>query len=228
MAYVRKTQTLLEDVANKVDRMMREQLADLPERKDPENGTPLYDELAGKVMSDIWKEAPELRGKLPDDWYTSVSSVRFKLVLPEDEQHTVRHNTMSFDLNSSTPFQCPPRYDGYWADATVINREELSAESQKWYDSQVDIEVTREDLRRQYVKVKRQVVRFLDNSASLNAALKEMPEIKAYIPEHYLSRVAEKVVREKQVAVKVKDALKIDKDAIAGLSVAHRISQAGR
>ena len=80
MAYVRRTQQLVESVRNTVDRMRQSEVNKIHKNSEIEIDTPLHQEVRKAVEVELWQEAPELLNKIPDQWckHEDVYTVRFR------------------------------------------------------------------------------------------------------------------------------------------------------
>ena len=78
--------------------------------------------------------------------------------------------------------------------------------------------------------IKEQLTSFMGKHASLNTAIKELPELEMYVPQEYLDRLAEETVKHKKVfplANDDDDEVKVDVEAITRAAIAHRITSSG-
>lgn len=220
MAYVRKTQTLIDDVANTVDSMMQAELGKRIKQTSFEIGTPLHDEVVNLALKVEWHEAPELMGKLPDSWCYPASHCRLKFDNGDD------YNAIRVDLDTSenNRLMFPPKYDR-WKDI-VINQSDWTPLITKWITEKQKQLAENAETRDMFGDIKRQLEDFLGRHASLNSAIKEMPELKLYVPDEYISKLEQKTApRSKTPTVSIVEELDIDIDNITRLAVAHRITK---
>jgi hypothetical protein len=114
--------------------------------------------------------------------------------------------------------------ESYRVDVEVYDDECTGALS-TWVDKEIANQAQRRTVQQQYREVERQVIGFLRTHASLNAAIKEMPEIEMYVPAAYISKmheaVAPRVKKEEQQSA-IHD-LGIDRNALAAVAIAHRV-----
>ena len=75
MAYVRKTQELVDGIRNQVRTMSKAAREPYSDRE-PSAGSPEYDILREAVIDASYVDAPHLKGKLPDSWLSKPSRVR--------------------------------------------------------------------------------------------------------------------------------------------------------
>ena len=95
-----------------------------------------------------------------------------------------------------------------------------------WLDDANTRNTERGVIAEQYRTIEDQLREFMNQHASLNAAVKEMPEIEMYVPEKYISKLREATApRTKKSAQPSNVAdIGIDRDALATIAIAHRIT----
>ena len=66
--------------------------------------------------------------------------------------------------------------------------------------------------------------------ASLNTAIKEMPELKLYVPSHYIEKLEkqENRIKAKPKAPTTDDDVAVDVEALTRAAIAHRITTANQ
>jgi len=217
MAYVRRTQQLVEDVRFKVSNMEQ---AEFRKNKtvNVDLGTPLYDNMRTAALNSVWVEAPELKDKLPKDWCRMESnmSITFR---GEGEMGVVSH---TLESETGDKFKLPPNYSRW--DATEIKSSEVTPLIKEWVTKEYDRERSNKETMDLFGNITKQLTDFLESHASLNTALKEMPELEMYVPDEYLEKIKEKTVRVKKEKEDVVDKLDIDVEALTRAAVAHRIT----
>jgi hypothetical protein len=94
-----------------------------------------------------------------------------------------------------------------------------------WVQSHSSGAAQRKIISDQYREVERQVIGFLRTHASLNAAIKEMPEIEMYIPDSYIRKMHEATAprQKKEQQQSNIEELGIDRNALAAVAIAHRV-----
>ena len=77
--------------------------------------------------------------------------------------------------------------------------------------------------------IKEQLTTFMSKHASLNTAIKELPELEMYVPQGYLDRLAEETVRTTPTKKELvdDDGVELDMEAITRAAIAHRITSSG-
>ena len=82
----------------------------------------------------------------------------------------------------------------------------------------------RNAVREQFKVVENQLHAFMQQHASLNAMLTEMPELEMYVPDRYMTKVRAKSEPRAKVErpTNVQD-LNIDVDALAAAAITHRM-----
>jgi hypothetical protein len=215
MAYVRTTQTLLSDLHSRVMRMMEAKIEQVTKYGFTSHNE---DKLLEAIAKQQWHKAPELRGKLPEEWCRrSDSRVNVKVKLSDDIGSVVVHHKV-FD-EDKRPW-LPPVGTNYHFD---VDRQHFDSEGLEVLKAIKQSDVTKEEIREQFSKLSRDLREYLGAHTSLNQALKDMPELALYIPQKYIDKV-EAATPKKQSTRKKVEAPNIDRQAIAAQAIAHRIS----
>ena len=98
----------------------------------------------------------------------------------------------------------------------------------EWVDERYKQDKNKGETLDMFTDIKSQLTSYLESHASLNMALKDMPELEMYVPQEYLDRIAEETVRvKKEKEESAVTALGIDVDALTRAAVAHRITSSG-
>ena len=221
MAYVRKTQTLVDDVANTVNSMMHAELGKLKKANDVSIGTDLHRDIAELYLKESWKLAPDIKDKMPDEWCKLVDSIEIKFVNGDDYNNIMTQ--IGFPDNDK--IKLPPTYNRY-NDRLEIQESSCTGLVKEWLVKQHSLDSQRSQTRDMFNGIEKQLTKFLDRHASLNSALKEMPELKLYVPDDYISKLEQKTApRSKTPTISTVEELDIDIDNITRLAVAHRITK---
>jgi uncharacterized membrane-anchored protein YhcB (DUF1043 family) len=222
MAYVRRTQTLIESVEHKVEIMRDAELRALSKTKEHVDiGTPLHIEMVKTVEDTLWQEAPDLKSKVPDSWVRKESSISVSF-RREGSMDAIRE---TIESSSDDKIKLPPSH-GRW-DTVEVTEKFMQPLVKGWVDRRKKVERKQQEVHDTFENIRKQLVSFLGTHASLNTAVKDMPELELYLADEYLKRLAEKVVRSKPNATPKVEELGIDLDAITRAAVAHRITSAG-
>ena len=111
MAYVRKTDTLVNDIIGRVQDMSR--TAQQPYQTDTlEVGTPEYNDMRNAVVDRTWAAAPDLKGKLPDDWCGTPR--RVDVILRDTNDGTVAR--FGIENTVANPIRLSPEYASHYPD----------------------------------------------------------------------------------------------------------------
>ena len=176
MAYVRKTETLIDDVVRRIRNMAAKALG-VYESKSIEIDTAEYAAACEAIHTAAYRDAPQLRGNLPESWLFKTE--RINLRIKDHSGNTIAR--AGLDAPEHRKFEVPRHMKDSWS---------------------VDVD-----------------------HASLNAAIKEMPEIELYVPDQYLRKmheaVAPRVKKEEQQSAITE--LGIDRNALAAVAIAHRV-----
>lgn len=217
MAYVRRTQTLVDDVAHNIENMRNDEVYKLHKRASVEMGTPLYDDVRKAVEASIWSEAPDLFDKLPKAWcrFEDSMSVTFR----GDARSELIQETLEFPTDDK--IKLPPSFSRW--DTVRVTSKQFTPLIEQWVSDRYEQEFKRQETVDLFGNIKQQLKDFLMSHASLNAAVKEMPELELYVPQEYLDKLAEKTVRVKKEKTTASD-LNIDVDALTQAAIAHRMT----
>ena len=214
MAYVRTTQTLLENLHKRVMQMMENKLRSVTSYGFTSHNE---DKLCEAIAKQQWSKAPELRGKLPEEWCRR-SDLRIDVKVKLSEDSAVRIHHKLFDENKRALL--PPMGSTYSFD---VDRHHFDDEGLEILKAAKQSDVTKTAIQEQFNKLSRDLREYLGAHTSLNQALKDMPELALYIPQEYLDKV-EAAAPKKQSTRKKVETPNIDRQAIAAQAIAHRIS----
>jgi hypothetical protein len=223
MAYVRKTQELLEDVRKQV-REMKDRELTLVGTKSIDSSAPIYTALRNAIQEEAWHIAPSLRTQMPKEWCTKKTEAYVTYTMPDGAKST----RLSFQTSETDPMYLPPKIDN-WRYECNVGRAQATPELDKWYEEASNREKQAQEIAERYATIDTQLNRFLDSHASLNAALKEMPQLEMYIPQKYMDkfRAASAPRSAPKAAPTNVEELGIDRDALAAAAIAHRIATSG-
>lgn len=237
MAYVRRTDTLMYEVINKVRDMERVALNPY-DIEGIKADTPEYNELYHIVEDVVWKEAPELKGKLPDEWleYCTYKEVRLKIPNPADP--TDRNTTLTVDVkvpDGAASFKLTPQYnerDRYYGRPTAsvsLDAEDVPPLTTKWFEDRAAKVEKRKEIADEYHDTANKLSAFMKAHASLNTMLEAMPAFEHYVPQSFMDRLRKPNKKRESNGVKITIAeeLNIDTNKLASMAVGHRMLTAG-
>ena len=220
MAYVRRTDKLIDGIKRKISQM-RSKAESIHASGDVELGTPMYDEVKAAVSKEAWQLYPALQDKMPDAWCYFTERVQVRL--EDADGHRVKSLTLSTPDNAKMRLPCKP--STYYDEVSVVY-EHQSCELRRWVSEeqsrQAEVRATRE----QYEDVERQIMAFLMTKTSLNAALKEMPELELYVPDEFMEKFREPNTPRTKGAGEEHPVVEVDRGQLAALGVAHRMMSA--
>ena len=222
MAYVRKTDTLVQDIKRKV-REMKQSALNTYDHPNPEIGTPLYKTMKDDIIKAAYASAPELLGKLPDDMLKKCESVSAQFY---NETETKEAN-VDFHSASHDRFFIPySRNNRSYFPSVSIKIEQCSPETQAWVAEELSLNKKRAEAVSKFEDIEYQIVNYMDQHASLNTAVKDMPELELYVPSHYVTKLhaANEPRTAKKQKVNTAEALDIDVNVLASVAIAHRIT----
>jgi hypothetical protein len=223
--YVRKTMTLVEDIRNSVDSMKHKQIDKLYKGTSIELDTPLHHEVRKVIEKVLWKEAPDLMDKMPEKWCKMEDSVQviFQYEPPSNSTN------IQFEVSNEDKLKLPPTYSRYGRDC-VIGKSDATPLIKEWLAGIKDEDSAKRETKDMFDGIKEQLTSFMGKHASLNTAIKELPELEMYVPQDYLNKLAEETVRtkpQKQELDDDDDDVKVDVEAITRAAIAHRITSSG-
>jgi len=224
MAYVRITDTLVKDVKRNIA-MMSSKAEALYKTDTPEPGTPLYEKIVEAAMASAWSAAPHLRGKLPQCWVRPLDSLYVRFLDDDGSCHI----TVSLVPAFAGSFEVPPADDRFsYSDRLTVKLSSPEAQDpliKQWLNEEAYRAEKRREIVIEYREVQHQINAFLRSHPSLNAALKEMPELELYVPASYMdkyrAKAAPRAKPEKSTAV---EEIGIDRDKLTALGVSHRVT----
>jgi|TARA_R110002124_G_scaffold138488_1_gene301966 hypothetical protein len=222
MAYVRKTETLIDDVVRRIRNMAAKALG-VYESKSIEIDTAEYAAACEAIHTAAYRDAPQLRGNLPESWLFKTE--RINLRIKDHSGNTIAR--AGLDAPEHRKFEVPAHKAkaNSWSVDVDVYADECTGALAMWVQAHTTKTEQRSTIETQYREVERQVIGFLRTHASLNAAIKEMPEIELYVPDQYLRKmheaVAPRVKKEEQQSAITE--LGIDRNALAAVAIAHRV-----
>ena len=221
MAYVRRTETMLEDTTRNI-RKMGDKALEMYEENSIEIDTAEFSAACEAIQTAAYRDAPILRGNLPQAWLFKTDRIRLKVI--SSAEHGTKVSTY-LSVPEHRKFELPLHMkESYRVDVEVYD-DECTGALATWVEKEIANEAQRRTVQQQYREVERQVIGFLRTHASLNAAIKEMPEIEMYVPAAYISKmheaVAPRVKKEEQQSA-IHD-LGIDRNTLAAVAIAHRV-----
>ena len=224
MAYVRKTDTLVAAINKKVVDISNTAQA----RYDVDAvvfDSAQQSELVEAAHLSAWSEAPELRHTMPKGWMINADEATLRIYGPADEQGI---NTMAMAKTIHGTFKLPHTRDSRsYRPAVDVLYQYLSTSIKDVVSQSADKAKKQSDIKAKFQIIREQLKCFMDQHASLNTALKEMPQLEMYVPDGYMHQIrAESAPRAKAEQRSNVVDLNIDVDALAAAAITHRIATA--
>ena len=232
MAYVRKTDTLVQHILHKVRKMS--ETAQKPYSADTlTKDSAEYDAIRNCIESVSWKGAPQLQQQMPDEWLDGLKAknVDVRIVAPEscpDSGDVNIYLEGDFTL-SPAHASAGHSYSGNRGKMT-LEEADFPPLLMTWFKSGKSNESIKKSLQDKFNKVESQLKSYMQQHASLNTAIKELPELEQYVPEEYMEKLHApsaprgKVQRAEKTTV---EDLGIDRDALTSAAVAHQLTRDG-
>ena len=232
MAYVRKTDTLVQHILHKVRKMS--ETAQKPYSADTlTKDSAEYDAIRNCIESVSWKGAPQLQQQMPDEWLDGLKAknVDVRIVAPEscpDSGDVNIYLEGDFTL-SPAHASAGHSYSGNRGKMT-LEEADFPPLLMTWFKSGKSNESIKKSLQDKFNKVEEQLKSYMQQHASLNTAIKELPELEQYVPEEYMEKLHApsaprgKVQRAEKTTV---EDLGIDRDALTSAAVAHQVTRDG-
>lgn len=232
MAYVRKTDTLVQHILHKVRQMS--QTAQKPYSADTlTKDSAEYDAIRNCIESVSWKGAPQLQQQMPDEWLDGLKAknIDVKIVAPESCPDSGDVNIYLEGDFTLSPAHASAGHS-YSGNRGKITLEEADFPPllMTWFKSGKSNESIKKSLQDKFNKVEEQLKSYMQQHASLNTAIKELPELEQYVPEEYMEKLHApsaprgKVQRPEKTTV---EDLGIDRDALTSAAVAHQLTRDG-
>ena len=232
MAYVRKTDTLVQHILHKVRKMS--ETAQKPYSADTlTKDSAEYEAIRNCIESVSWKGAPQLKQQMPDEWLDGLKAknVDVKIVAPEscpDSGDVNIYLEGDFTL-SPAHASAGHSYSGNRG-KMELTEADFPPLLMSWFKSGKSNESIKKSLQDKFNKVEEQLKSYMQQHASLNTAIKELPELEQYVPEEYMEKLHApsaprgKVQRPEKTTI---EDLGIDRDALTSAAVAHQLTRDG-
>ena len=230
MAYVRKTDTLVQHILRKVRDMSS--TAQKPYSADTlTKDSAEYEAIRNCIESVSWKGAPQLKQQMPDEWLDGLKArnVDVKIVAPEscpDSGDVNIYLEGDFTL-SPAHASAGHSYSGNRG-KMELHEADFPPLLMTWFKSGKSNESLKKSIQDKFNKVEVQLKSYMQQHASLNTAIKELPELEQYVPEEYMEKLHApsaprgKVQRPEKTTV---EDLGIDRDALTSAAVAHQLTR---
>ena len=229
MAYVRKTDTLVQHILRKVRDMSS--TAQKPYSADTlTKDSAEYEAIRNCIESVSWKGAPQLKQQMPDEWLDGLKTknVDVKIVAPESCPDSGDVNIYLEGDFTLSPAHASAGHS-YSGNRGKMELHEVDPPLlMTWFKSGKSNESLKKSIQDKFNKVEVQLKSYMQQHASLNTAIKELPELEQYVPEEYMEKLHApsaprgKVQRPEKTTV---EDLGIDRDALTSAAVAHQLTR---
>lgn len=165
----------------------------------------------------LWKEAPDLQPLMPASWKKKYSN--FTLQVDAEGGPAMR---LDVEAPLGLSFEFPPRYDRYSGNI-IATEEELEKNMPCIWALHLSAKRSIECINK-WAAIYKQVVGFIQEFPSVNAAAKAWPELRLYLPPDTLKKMDAQVKRSTKVADAAEKVAKLDTDALVAAAVSARLS----
>lgn len=202
MAYVRVTQKLIDEIESKIHIMRSKAMAALPINQRIDNSDPHCDLLQKEILDLMWEPNKEIRGKVPDEWLSRTDSFGLQ-VKGSGYSETLRVD-VARDGYYRTKACVPPNYARYGSCSMTITEEDMNdmadCELKRRLVTMMDAAVKAGEIRQRFASIEGQVLSFFKSHTSVNTAVKEVEQMRLYLPDDVLRKLDEKVERKPRAA----------------------------
>lgn len=204
MALVRISKELIANVKLKIKKVDASASALLVEPLSPHNNPAVLDALHEAGLTKIWGGHRALMDTLPDGWVPTIPRMDIRI-----------DNGVEIRIERDTPV--PPNTNRMSYVDVALNSKDLPkhvVDALAKHNQALDAHVSK------FAAIENQLLNFLKNSKSLNAALVQYPDLALYLPSTTIERVNEvterkaKAVREAPVV-----AIVLDRDLVTSTGV---------
>lgn len=232
MALVRISKQLIQEVERCISNLRNAEINEVP-RPSTEVQSGLGDGAEPLASYILWGEHLHLKSQMPSKWVQLAQRPQFTTRYTHDDGIDETTSSVTY-VDASVPV--PPGTNVGWSsnvDVPVpfdLIREAAADETHRFHQvaSQVMAVVSYEKRRRKVGKVwterQQQIVMFLSKCKSLNEAIKLWPEVKLYVPKHYIETVETPVVRPQNVVRKERALENVDTDGLTAAAIAARLA----
>jgi len=221
MAYVRKTDTLVIDIFSKLTDMSVHAQNAVRQSSRVECDTPIYHSIFKAVEDAAWALNPKLKDVTPDEWKYKAYRVD---VAFERKDATIKK--LDFKVDDKVPLTLPtiPREVSRYNDSIVVPEKHWDTAVTSWFENTAACDAKVAEIKEQYASVRDQLKRYLKTKTSLNVALKDMPELELYVPASYMEKINEVTAPRVKAVVEEADEVIVDREQLASLGIAHRLT----
>ena len=228
MAYVRRTDTLVNEVLNKVREMRRNACRPYLSTGVATDSVE-YNEVFNVLEDVVWKKAPDLKDKIPDEWLEQSTHNSVDVRIPSPFEDFTTEVSLKVP-DGKKPFKLTPKYisTGYYRSSPTVKfaAEDVPPTMVKWFNERAEREQKIATLTEKYKTIENKLSAFMKGHASLNKMLEAMPEFEHYVPQSFMDRMRQpnKKRASNAVEITIVDELDIDTNELASMAIGHRLA----
>lgn len=219
MAYVAISNSLIDAVKDQIRTQHKKEVGLIPKPTNqftvPGNN-PTY-------LQAVWKQHLPLMAQMPKEWMGEVDNASLRTTSTVTGEDGVERTVRSGVSLSFRPYlRIPPKQSAYGLTIDTTPDDPMIKDT-------VAYDHTIAEITARWNKVEHDIVWFLQECKSLNEALKLWPDIRIYVPSHYLAKAEEKTAKAKAAESRAMEILKeIDVDHAVSSAVMVRMLEASK
>lgn len=164
----------------------------------------------------IWKDYYHLIDLVPEVWLNKYSEFNLQLVRKD-----VPNNSYIVSIKFGKKLGVPPKWSPY--DNVLMMYEEEFALMPTYASRRQEMHTRLNECTEKFSRIRNQISSYLSSMGSLNAALKDLPELRVYIPQNYLDTVDKVVTRAPRAKKEPGEVTEVDKGLLMATYLQHRI-----
>lgn len=207
MALVRVSEVLVAEVGKQVDAISKKAYDLSVAPLNPTKASETMDAIYAAATKQLWSKYEHLRNIVPVEWLKDSNRVDVKIT----DAPSIG------ELMIEKRIQMPPNAQAGYGYVEV--RLKLADLPFDLMAKMAAFNTASTEHAKKFDQIKAQVVGFLENSRSLNDALKRFPDLALYIPKEFLDRVERKVARAASVLSEPLKGIEIDRGMIVAAGV---------
>ena len=199
---------------------------DVAQNSRVEHGTPIHKSIFKAVEDAAWALKPELKDQMPEHW--KYKSERLDVTFTSKDEAVIKR--LDFTTSSEIPLMLPtmPLSVSRYNANLVVPEKYWDSVVTSWLENLAACDAKESEIQDQYNSVYNQIRAYLKTKTSLNVALKDMPELELYVPAQYMAKINEANAPRAKAVVEEVDEVVVNREQLASLGIAHRMTVGAR